>query len=115
MSIDEILEMQQEVRNVRVTEAVKKYVVDIVRFTRSDRNASLGVSPRGSIALYKAAKAFAYIYERDYVTPDDVKKTAVSVLAHRIILSPQGRTEFNSTEAYVEAILSTLAVPSMGN
>lgn len=115
MSIDEILEMQQEVRNVRVTEAVKKYVVDIVRFTRSDRNASLGVSPRGSIALYKAAKAFAYIYERDYVTPDDVKKTAVSVLAHRIILSPQGRTEFNSTEAYVEAVLSTLAVPSMGN
>lgn len=115
MSIDEILEMQQEVRNVRVTEAVKKYVVDIVRFTRSDRNASLGVSPRGSIALYKAAKAFAYIYERDYVTPDDVKKTAVYVLAHRIILSPQGRTEFNSTEAYVEAILSTLAVPSMGN
>ena len=115
MSIDEILEMQQEVRNVRVTEAVKKYVVDIVRFTRSDRNASLGVSPRGSIALYKAAKAFAYIYERDYVTPDDIKKTAVSVLAHRIILSPQGRTEFNSTEAYVEAILSTLAVPSMGN
>ena len=76
---------------------------------------SLGVSPRGSIALYKAAKAYAYIYERDYVTPDDVKKTAVSVLAHRIILSPQGRTEFNSTEAYVEAILSTLAVPSMGN
>lgn len=115
MTIDEILAMQEEVRNIRVTDEVKKYVVDIVRFTRSDRNAALGVSPRGSIALYKAAKAYAYIYERDYVTPDDVKKTAVSVLAHRIILSPQGRTEFNSTEAYVEAILNTLAVPSMGN
>ncbi|MBR5512889.1 MAG: MoxR family ATPase [Ruminococcus sp.] len=115
MSIDEILEMQQEVRNIRVTEAVKKYVVDIVRFTRSDRNAALGVSPRGSIALYKAAKAYAYISEREYATPDDVKKTAVAVLAHRIILSPQGRTEFNSTEAYVEAILNTLAVPSMGS
>ncbi len=115
MSINEILAMQEEVRNIRVTEAVKKYVVDIVRFTRSDRNAALGVSPRGSIALYKAAKAYAYIHERDYVTPDDVKKTAVSVLAHRIILSPQGRTEFNSTEAYVEAILNTLAVPSMGS
>lgn len=115
MTIDEILAMQEEVRNIRVTDEVKKYVVDIVRFTRSDRNAALGVSPRGSIALYKAAKAYAYIYERDYVTPDDVKKTAVSVLAHRIILSPQGRTEFNSTEAYVEAILNTLVVPSMGN
>jgi len=114
MTIDEILAMQEEVRNIRVTDEVKKYVVDIVRFTRSDRNAALGVSPRGSIALYKAAKAYAYIYERDYVTPDDVKKTAVSVLAHRIILSPQGRTEFNTTEAYIEAILSTLAVTSMG-
>lgn len=114
MTIDEILAMQEEVRNIRVTDEVKKYVVDIVRFTRSDRNAALGVSPRGSIALYKAAKAYAYIYERNYVTPDDVKKTAASVLAHRIILSPQGRTEFNTTEAYIEAILSTLAVPSMG-
>lgn len=115
MSIDDILEMQEEVRNIRVSDDVKKYVVNIVRFTRSDRNAALGVSPRGSIALYKAAKAYAYIYERGYATPDDVKKTAVSVLAHRVILSPQGRTEFNTTEAYIEAILNTLAVPSMGN
>lgn len=115
ISIDDILAMQEEVRNVRVTESVKKYIVDIVRFTRKDRNASLGVSPRGSIALYKAAKAYAYIYDRDYITPDDVKKTAASVLAHRIILSPQGKTEFASAEAYVEAILNTLAVPSMGS
>ena len=91
--------MQQAVREIRVSEAVKRYVVDIVGFTRNDRNAALGISPRGSIALYKAAKAFAYIYERDYVTPDDVKKIAVSVLAHRIILSPQGKSEFGTNEA----------------
>lgn len=113
LTVDEIVEMQQAVRNIRVTDSVKKYVVDIVGFTRSDRNAALGISPRGSIALYKAAKAFAYIYERDYVTPDDVKKIAVSVLAHRIILSPQGKSEFGTNEAYVEAILSTLSVPAM--
>ncbi len=113
LTVDEIVEMQQAVREIRVSEAVKRYVVDIVGFTRNDRNAALGVSPRGSIALYKAAKAFAYIYERDYVTPDDVKKIAVSVLAHRIILSPQGKSEFGTNEAYVEAILSTLSVPAM--
>lgn len=113
LTVDEIVEMQQAVREIRVSEAVKRYVVDIVGFTRSDRNAALGISPRGSIALYKAAKAFAYIYERDYVTPDDVKKIAVSVLAHRIILSPQGKSEFGTNEAYVEAILSTLSVPAM--
>lgn len=115
MSVDEILEMQQAVRNIRVTDAVKKYVVELVRFTRSDRNAALGISPRGSIALYKAAKAYAYIYERDYATPDDVKNAAVSVLAHRIILSPQGKSEFGTTEAYVENILNTIPVPAMGS
>lgn len=115
MTVEEILDMQQEVRQVRVTEPVKKYVVDMVRFTRADRNAALGISPRGSIALYKAAKAFAYIYERNYATPDDVKKAAVSVLAHRIILSPQGKSEFGTAESYVESILNTIPVPAMGS
>lgn len=113
VSIDEILSMQEEVRNVRVTEQVKQYIIDIVTSTRNDRNASLGISPRGSIALYKASKAFAYIYERDYVTPDDVKICGVSVLAHRIILSPQGKSEYGTTEEYVKHILDNVPVPSM--
>ncbi|MDE5569715.1 MAG: MoxR family ATPase [Ruminococcus sp.] len=113
-TVDEIIEMQEEVRRIRVTEQVKQYVIDIVTSTRNDRNASLGISPRGSIALYKAAKAFAYIYERDYATPDDVKISGVSVLAHRIILSPQGKSEFGTTEEYVKHIFDTVPVPSMG-
>lgn len=113
ITVDEILEMQNEVRNVRVTEQVKQYVIDIVTSTRNDRNASLGISPRGSIALYKASKATAYIYERDYVTPDDVKICGVSVLAHRIILSPQGKSGFGTSEAYIRHILETVPVPSM--
>ena len=88
MTVDDIIQMQQEVRDIRVTEQVKKYIVSIVTATRDDRNATLGISPRGSIALYKAAKAFAYIYEREYVTPDDVKNVAVSVLSHRDPLAP---------------------------
>ncbi len=115
VTVDEILEMQEEVLNIRVTDAIKQYIISLVTSTRSDRNTTLGISPRGSIALYKASKAFAYIYEREYVTPDDVKKCAVSVLAHRIILSPQGKSEFKSNEEYVKNILNTVTVPSMGS
>lgn len=115
VTVDEILEMQEEVRNIRVTDAIKQYIISLVTSTRSDRNTTLGISPRGSIALYKASKAFAYIYEREYVTPDDVKTCAVSVLAHRIILSPQGKSEFKSSEEYVKNILNTITVPSMGS
>ena len=113
MHVDDIITMQEEVRNIRVTEQVKRYIVDLVGSTRNDRNATLGISPRGSIALYKAAKAFAYIYEREYVTPDDVKNAAVSVLAHRIILSPQGKSEFGTGESYIRHIIENAPVPAM--
>ncbi len=115
VTVAEVLQMQEDVRNIRVSKGVRRYVVDIVAFTRNDRNAALGISPRGSIALYKAAKAFAYIYERSYVTPDDVKKAAVSVLAHRMILSPQGKSEFGTAEAYIEGVLKSIPVPAMGS
>ena len=114
MHVDDILRMQQEVKNIRVTDEVKRYIIDIVNATRGDRNTVLGISPRGSIALYKAAKAFAYIYDREFVTPDDVKHTAVSVLSHRIILSPQGKTAFGTSEVYVNNLLANSAVPRMG-
>ena len=113
MSVEDVVAMQEEVRKVRVTDQVKNYIVKLVTSTRNDRNTVLGISPRGSIALYKAAKAFAYIYEREYVTPDDVKNVAVSVLAHRIILSPQGKTAFETNERYIEHILAVNNVPSM--
>jgi len=113
MSVYDIQAMQQEVRDIRVTEEVKKYIISIISATRGDRNTILGISPRGSIALYKAAKAFAYIYDREYVTPDDVKNTAVAVLSHRIILSPQGKTAFGSSEQYVADLLGRCQVPYM--
>ena len=113
MSVDDVIAMQEDVKGVRVTEEVKSYIVNIVSSTRSDRNTVLGISPRGSIALFKASKAFAYIYDRDYVTPDDVKNTAVSVLAHRIILSPQGKTAFGTGEAYIANVLRSCPIPSM--
>ena len=114
MTVDDIQDMQRAVKNIRVTDEVKKYIISIVNATRGDRNTTLGISPRGSIALYKASKAFAYIYDREYVTPDDVKNTAVAVLSHRIILSPQGKTAFGTSEGYVEDILKNVPVPAMG-
>lgn len=113
MTLEDITALQNEVRRVRVTEQVKSYIVGIVNATRNDRNITLGISPRGSIALYKASKAFAYIFEREYVTPDDVKNTAVSVLSHRIILSPQGKNAFGTSSEYVRNLLKTCDVPSM--
>ena len=113
MTVDDIVTLQSEVRKVRVDEKVKKYIVDIVGSTRNDRDATLGISPRGSIALYKAAKAFAFINERNYVTPSDVKNAASAVLAHRIILSPQGKSEFGTGEAYINSIISNAPVPAM--
>lgn len=114
MSLDDIVVLQNEVRRIKVTEQVKSYIVKIVSVTRNDRNTTLGISPRGSIALYKASKAFAYIHERSYATPDDVKNTAVSVLSHRIILSPQGKTTFGTSEEYIRSLLKNCEVPSMG-
>jgi len=113
MTVDDIAFMQEEVKKVRVTNEVKEYIVNIVASTRQDRNTILGISPRGSIALFKAAKAYAYIYDREYVTPDDVKSVAVYVLAHRIILSPQGKTAFGTGEAYIENLLRSCNVPMM--
>lgn len=114
MSVTDIQNMQQAVKDIRVTDEVKRYIIEIVNATRGDRNTVLGISPRGSIALYKAAKAFAYIFEREYVTPDDVKNTAVAVLSHRIILSPQGKTTFGTSDEYVTSLLKTVPVPAMG-
>lgn len=114
MTVEDVIAMQQKVKNVRVSDSVKDYIVRLVSSTREDRNAVLGISPRGSIALYKASKAFAYIYEREYVTPDDVKNVAVPVLAHRIILSPQGKTAFGTAEEYIKNVLAGCEVPAMG-
>ena len=113
MTVEDIAAMQEAVKRVRVSDGVKQYIINIVSSTRQDRNTVLGISPRGSIALFKAAKAFAYIFDRDYVTPDDVKCTAVSVLAHRIILSPQGKTTFGTGEAYIENVIRNCPVPSL--
>lgn len=112
LSVDDIAALQDEVKKVRAAESVKNYIVAIAAATRSSENIKLGVSPRGSIALYKAAKALAFIDERDYITPDDVRNCAVSVLSHRIMLSPKGKAALGTAEAAIEKAVADTAVPT---
>lgn len=112
LSVDDIAALQDEIKKVRAAEGVKNYIVAVAAATRNSENIKLGVSPRGSIALYKAAKALAFIDERDYITPDDVRNCAVSVLSHRIMLSPKGKAALGTAEAAVEKAVADTAVPT---
>lgn len=107
----DIAALQDEVKKVSAAANVKNYIVDIVNATRNDEAIKLGVSPRGSIALYKAAKAWAFINERSFITPDDVRHCAVTVLSHRIMLSPKGKAEYGSAENVIGQVISRINVP----
>ncbi|MCB0307967.1 MAG: MoxR family ATPase [Bdellovibrionales bacterium] len=84
-----ILTMQEQVKLIRVEESVARYMLNIISSTRNSRTIDLGVSPRGSVALYRASQAYAFVQGRSYVTPDDVKKLCVPVLSHRILINRQ--------------------------
>ncbi|WP_438448063.1 AAA family ATPase [Gorillibacterium sp. sgz5001074] len=111
LHVDDIIRLQDEVKRLPVHPLVKEYIWALVNATRTDENIKLGVSPRGSIALQKAAKAMAFINSRTFVTPDDVKEVAISVLAHRVILSAKGKSVFRTQEAVIRHILGNTAVP----
>ena len=85
-SAKDIVDMQQEAANVYVHKAILEYIASIVQATRKNPEIKMGISPRGTLALLRAVKAFAYIAGREYVVPEDVKAVAVSVLAHRLVL-----------------------------
>ncbi|MBR6044782.1 MAG: MoxR family ATPase [Ruminococcus sp.] len=114
MTISDLLEMIDEAAKVKAVPAIKKYIIDLVTATRNSEYVKLGVSPRGSIALLKASKAYAYIKGRDYVIPDDVKDIMSDVLSHRLMLSPKGKSAFESNEQALEQIALTVAAPSDG-
>ena len=108
---DELSLMQKVPPTVRVGEHVRKYIVTIIGATREHEGISLGASPRAGLALYKTTQAWAAIDGRDFVTPDDVKVLAPSVLPHRMILSSTARLRGNSTDQLITEILSSLPVP----
>ena len=108
---EELLEMQRAVRTVRVEDSVREYVVRVARATRDHPAVSLGVSPRGTMALYHTAQARAAIRGRAYVIPDDVKALAPHVLTHRIIINPQTRLRGRTPQEVVMDVVDQVAVP----
>ncbi len=101
----ELLTMHDAVTDVHVDESLERYILDIVRATRSHPDVALGASPRGSLALYKTAQALAALRERDYAIPDDVKTLVPLTLAHRLIVKPESQLRGRSADAILAEIL----------
>jgi MoxR-like ATPase len=108
---DDILVIQEQVRNVYVDESVNDYIVAIASETRKNPNIELGVSPRGSLALYRAAQAWALCSGRDYVLPDDVVKVAQYVLNHRIMLRQEARLRNVTSVAAINDAIEKVKQP----
>ena len=107
----ELMELKEQVKKVRVEECLKDYIINIISATRNDKNVVLGCSPRGSLNLYKASKAWAFIMGRGYVLPDDIQKMAVPVLAHRIIISQEAKMNNYNSSKVIADILQNTKVP----
>ena len=110
-STEEVLKAIEAVKQIYVSESVKRYIVQLTRQTRRNSDVHLGASPRGSLALFRTAQARAALDGRDYVLPDDVKALAVPVLGHRIIVGPAARMRELSADQIVEEIAQSQAVP----
>lgn len=114
-TVDQIIELQESVRRVFVDELVKEYIVDICRRTRAHKDVLLGVSPRGTVALYRVAQAHAFIRGRDYVLPDDVKVLTADTLAHRLILQSEARMDGIDSRDVLKDISESISVPIARN
>lgn len=111
LTLEELQAVKQEAEQVFVHTSVREYMVNLIAATRSSEGILMGVSPRGSLALLRCVKAYAYLQGRSYVNPDDVKAVAVPVLAHRLVLG-YGNDSSNSAEQLIEKILENTPVPT---
>jgi len=106
-----LLEMQRAVEDVYVADEIREYCVDLVVATRASQSATVGASPRGSLALLKLARCRAALNGRDYVLPDDVKAIAVPALAHRLVLRPELWVQRITADDVVRDVLETVPTP----
>lgn len=111
ITCEELVGLAEEVNNVYCSNAVREYIVDIAEATRNADFIKLGVSPRGSIAMCKMAKAYAFVKGRNYVLPDDIKLLTPYVFAHRIMLTSKGKSFVTDNEHAVREILNQVNVP----
>ncbi|NLD49552.1 MAG: MoxR family ATPase [Clostridiaceae bacterium] len=111
----EIIELQNEVKKVYVDKTINDYIVEIVSKTRWHQDISLGASPRGSISLFRASQAWAFYNGRAYVLPEDVKRMALPVLSHRIVLRQEARLKKITSDEIIESILKAVNIPLVEN
>jgi MoxR-like ATPase len=111
VTIEEILQAQETVKQIHVSEPVKQYIVRMVRETREHPDVYLGSSPRGSLGLFRSGQARAALDGRNYVLPEDVKYLAPNVLPHRLVISPAARLTDVTSEKVLREILDSLPVP----
>jgi MoxR-like ATPase len=111
IGLEELRKIQEQVKEVYVSDSIKRYIVDLAQETRCHGSIYLGVSPRGSIALMKAAQAYAFISGRNYVLPDDIQALVREVFAHRIVLNTEAKFASISTYEIIDYILKLVPVP----
>jgi MoxR-like ATPase len=111
VSVEELLDAQEKIKEVYVDPLIKSYIVELVRQSRRHPDVYLGASPRGSLALYHAGQARAATLGRDYVIPDDIKALAAAALAHRIIIGPAARIKDVDARSVVQEITQGVPVP----
>jgi MoxR-like ATPase len=111
VSAEDVLACQEAIREIHVDEKVKRYILEIVHSSRDHEDVLLGGSPRSSIALFRTAQALAAVTGRDFALPDDVKKMANPILAHRLILKPESRLRKRTASAVVKDLVGDAKVP----
>jgi len=111
VSADDVMACQEAVRSVHVDDKVTRYILAVVHASRENEDVLLGGSPRASIALYRTAQALAAVSGRDFAMPDDVKRMAQPVLAHRLILKPESRLRKRTPAAVVKDLVDDAKVP----
>jgi MoxR-like ATPase len=110
ITIERLMQIQERVKRVYIDETIVDYIVSIMRSTREHPAVFLGASPRASVAMMQAAKARAYLSNRDFVIPDDIKELTPFVLGHRLILRPEAKLESEGIDSIIESILLQVRV-----
>lgn len=110
LSTEDLLELQQQVSEIKIDRIVLRYIASIMHALREHNSLAYGASPRGSLALMHASKAFAMVEKKDFVDPDIIKKIAIPVLAHRIVIKPQYISNLTN-EDIIADVLATTKVP----
>ncbi|WP_075342261.1 AAA family ATPase [Tenacibaculum agarivorans] len=111
ITAEEILKFRALITNIKVEQDLLKYIANIVVNTRSNSFLFLGASPRATISILKASKAFAAIAGRDFVTPEDIKNAAIPVLEHRVIVTPEREMEGVTSQQIIEQIIESVEIP----